>query len=115
MSKPIIVDNKPIKVELSKGKDYYFCACGRSQNQPFCDGSHAGTDFRPKQFTADDNGDAYLCQCKHTANPPFCDGSHKQFTSQQVGQEGPGYKPKQEPSLSRPRRKKSPLLNSYIN
>ncbi|CAH0535909.1 glutamate synthase-related protein [Vibrio marisflavi] len=94
MSKPIIVDNKPIKVELSKGKDYYFCACGRSQNQPFCDGSHAGTDFRPKQFTADDNGDAYLCQCKHTANPPFCDGSHKQFTSQQVGQEGPGLQAK---------------------
>ncbi|MCL9781585.1 glutamate synthase-related protein [Vibrio sp. S4M6] len=90
MSKPIIADNKPKKVELKKGTDYYFCACGRSKNQPFCDGSHAGTDFAPKAFTADDDGDAYLCACKHTANTPFCDGSHKQFSSDQVGKEGPG-------------------------
>ncbi|MFT5451255.1 MAG: CDGSH-type Zn-finger protein, partial [Enterobacterales bacterium] len=90
MDKPVIADNKPVKVTLEKGDDYYFCTCGRSSNQPFCDGSHAGSNFKPKVFTAEENGDSYLCACKHTSNAPFCDGSHKQFASQQVGQEGPG-------------------------
>jgi glutamate synthase domain-containing protein 2/CDGSH-type Zn-finger protein len=90
MDKPVVADNKPAKVSLNKSKEYYFCACGRSQNQPFCDGSHAGTQFKPKSFVAEETGDAFLCQCKHTANPPFCDGSHKQFTTEQVGKEGPG-------------------------
>lgn len=90
MSTPIVADNKPIKVTLEKGNDYYFCTCGRSSNQPFCDGSHAGTEFKPKAFKAEDDGDAYLCACKHTANQPFCDGSHKQFTAEQIGNEGPG-------------------------
>ena len=90
MNKPIVADNKPVQVRLKKGDEYYFCACGRSQNQPFCDGSHAGTDFKPKAFTAQESGDAYLCQCKHTANSPFCDGSHKQFDAAQIGKEGPG-------------------------
>ncbi|MGF1833192.1 glutamate synthase-related protein [Photobacterium sanguinicancri] len=90
MDKPIVADNKPIKVELTKGQEYYFCACGRSSNQPFCDGSHAGTGFKPKSFTAEETGDSYLCQCKHTENAPFCDGSHKQFSAEQVGYEGPG-------------------------
>lgn len=90
MSNPIVADNKPKKVELTKGKEYYFCACGRSGKQPFCDGSHAGTSFKPKAFTAEQDGDAFLCACKHTGNAPFCDGSHKQFTIKQVGSEGPG-------------------------
>ncbi|GGI98302.1 glutamate synthase [Shewanella hanedai] len=90
MSKPIIADNKPTKVELTKGQEYYFCACGKSQSQPFCDGSHAGTSFKPKAFTAEQDGDTFLCACKHTANAPFCDGSHKQFTASQIGSEGPG-------------------------
>ncbi|MEZ9937867.1 glutamate synthase-related protein [Vibrio breoganii] len=90
MNKPIVADNKPKKVELTKGEEYYFCTCGRSKNQPFCDGSHAGTEFKPKSFTAEETADGYLCQCKHTANAPFCDGSHKQFSAEQVGQEGPG-------------------------
>ncbi|MEZ9899198.1 glutamate synthase [Vibrio breoganii] len=90
MNKPIVADNKPKKVELTKGEEYYFCTCGRSKNQPFCDGSHAGTGFKPKSFTAEETADGYLCQCKHTANAPFCDGSHKQFSAEQVGQEGPG-------------------------
>jgi glutamate synthase domain-containing protein 2 len=92
MTKPIIADNKPKKVALKQGEEYHFCACGRSKNQPFCDGSHAGTNFKPKAFTADETGDAYLCQCKHTGNSPFCDGSHKQFAEEQIGKEGPGVK-----------------------
>ena len=61
MSNPVIADNKPIGVELKKGEEYYFCRCGLSKNQPFCDGSHADTDITPKAFTADDDGTAYLC------------------------------------------------------
>jgi methylamine---glutamate N-methyltransferase subunit C len=84
MEKPIIADNKPKAVELEKGTAYSFCVCGRSNNQPFCDGSHHGSQLRPKSFIADKSGTAYLCQCKHTANAPFCDGSHKQFSAEQV-------------------------------
>jgi CDGSH-type Zn-finger protein len=90
MDKPIIADRRPTGVELEEGKDYYYCTCGRSSNQPFCDGSHAGTAFSPMAFTAKETGTAYLCQCKHTQNAPYCDGSHKPFTPEQVGQEGPG-------------------------
>jgi len=90
MSKPVVSDNKPQKVILSAEKKYYFCTCGRSGNQPFCDGSHKSTSFSPKGFTVEKDGDAWLCACKHTGNAPFCDGSHKQFSAEQVGQEGPG-------------------------
>ena len=90
MDKPIIADNKPIALELTEGETYYFCACGRSKNQPFCDGSHKGTSITPKAFTAEKEGQAYLCQCKQTKNAPFCDGSHKAFSNDQVGQKGPG-------------------------
>lgn len=90
MDKPIIANNKPISVELEKGKEYYFCTCGRSNNQPFCDGSHKGSGFTPKAFSAERDGEAWLCQCKHTNNIPFCDGSHKAFNADMVGKEGPG-------------------------
>jgi len=92
MSHPIIGDNKPKKVELTKGDEYHFCACGRSQKQPFCDGSHKGTEFKPMAFKADESGDAFLCACKHTNNAPYCDGSHKQFKADMIGKEGPGRK-----------------------
>lgn len=85
--KVVIADNKPAAVELTEGEEYYFCTCGRSSNQPFCDGSHAGTSFSPKPFVAEDTGEAYLCACKHTANAPFCDGSHRAFSDDQVGKE----------------------------
>ena len=81
---PIVADNKPIKVELTKGDDYFYCTCGKSSKQPFCDGAHRGSSFTPKKFTADETGDAYLCRCKQTNNAPFCDGSHKSITSDQI-------------------------------
>ena len=90
MSKPIIADNKPVQVALSKGQEYHFCTCGRSHSQPFCDGSHAATSFTPRVFVPDQDQEAYLCACKHTGNAPFCDGTHARFTDDQVGGEGPG-------------------------
>ncbi len=90
MSKPVIADNKPIKKQLTEGEEYFFCTCGRSKDQPFCDGSHADTGFTPKSFVAEESGDAWLCQCKHTGDAPFCDGTHKDFADEQAGEEGPG-------------------------
>jgi CDGSH iron-sulfur domain-containing protein 3 len=66
----------PFLVEVEAGKGYFWCSCGRSKAQPFCDGSHAGTDKLPKPFKAAASEAVNLCGCKQTANPPFCDGSH---------------------------------------
>ena len=90
MSNPVIADNKPVKVNLTKGDEYHFCTCGRSKSQPFCDGSHVGTTFTPKVIVAEEDGDAYLCACKHSGNRPYCDGTHQKFDDAQVGKEGPG-------------------------
>jgi len=90
MSKPVIADNTPVNVTLTKGKKYAFCRCGRSADQPFCDGSHKGTGITPKSFVAEQDGEATLCRCKHTADAPFCDGTHQRFDDGQVGKEGPG-------------------------
>ena len=90
MKNPIIADNKPVKVSLSKGQEYHFCTCGKSKSQPFCDGSHVGTAFTPRVIVSDEDGDAFLCACKHTGNTPFCDGTHQQFSNEQIGKEGPG-------------------------
>ena len=87
MDKPIVADNKPRGVELESGKDYRWCRCGRSKNQPFCDGSHAGSEFTPLAFTAEAAGMAHLCQCKQTGNAPYCDGSHARVPADQVGHE----------------------------
>ncbi len=76
MTQPRIAARTPIAVELKAGKKYFWCSCGRSKNQPFCDGSHEGTDFKPMAFTPDEDGEAHLCRCKQTGNPPYCDGSH---------------------------------------
>jgi len=88
MSDPIIAANTPTPVTLNAGDQYHWCSCGRSSNQPFCDGSHAGTDFTPVAFTADEDGEAYLCACKYTSNPPFCDGAHAQLSDELVGTDG---------------------------
>lgn len=69
----------PIEVQLEAGKQYYWCACGRSQSQPFCDGSHKGTEFTPKAFSVDTNKSAWLCTCKKTGNTPYCDGTHNKL------------------------------------
>lgn len=87
---PIVANNRPVAVPLTEGQEYYFCACGRSKSQPFCDGSHAGTPFKPKRFVADATTTGYLCACKHTGNAPFCDGTHKRFRAEDVGKPGPG-------------------------
>ncbi len=79
MSDPHIAARVPAKVDLQAGKDYWFCACGHSAGQPFCDGSHKGHGFAPLPFTAAKDGAAWLCQCKRTGNRPYCDGSHKKL------------------------------------
>jgi len=89
MSNPVIADNKPVKVTLSKGQEYHFCTCGRSRSQPFCDGSHAGTAFTPRVIVSEEDQESWLCACKYTSNPPFCDGTHARFSDAQVGSEGP--------------------------
>lgn len=73
----VVAQKVPYPVEVEAGKTYYWCACGRSKNQPFCDGSHQGTSFEPVAFTAEKTETAYLCGCKKTGNQPFCDGTHK--------------------------------------
>ena len=88
MTEPTIADNKPTPATLTAGEEYHWFACGQSANQPFCDGSHAGTEFSPIAFTAEADGEAYLCACKRTGNAPFCDGTHAQFTAVQVGTTG---------------------------
>ena len=89
---PIIAARVPIKVELEEGKRYSWCRCGRSQNQPFCDGSHAGTGLNPMSFTAEKTGTAALCQCKSSANAPFCDGTHARLGTAEVGDPAPAPK-----------------------
>jgi|TARA_B110000116_G_scaffold271452_1_gene292217 CDGSH-type Zn-finger protein len=76
MKEPKIAAKKSIPVEVEEGKKYFFCACGSSQNQPFCDGAHSGTEFGPIAFTAEKTGTAYFCQCKRSGKVPYCDGTH---------------------------------------
>jgi CDGSH-type Zn-finger protein len=74
---PHIAAKVPCKVSVEAGKTYWWCSCGQSSGQPFCDGSHKGSDFRPLAYVAEADGDVWFCQCKHTGNTPRCDGSHK--------------------------------------
>lgn len=87
-SGPVIADNKPIPVDLANGEEKYFCTCGRSAGQPYCDGSHAGTSFKPLTFAAEEDGGAMLCACKASGNLPYCDGSHNQIPDSKVGSVG---------------------------
>ena len=78
MSDPVIAQKKPYVLELEAGS-YWWCACGRSKNQPFCDGSHEGTGISPVEFTLAAPEKVWLCGCKHTKTPPYCDGEHKKL------------------------------------
>lgn len=85
MTKPTVAANTPVSVDLKEGEEYYFCACGKSDDQPFCDGSHQGTGITPKSFKPDEGGENWLCRCKQTGNPPYCDGTHKKVPDEAVG------------------------------
>jgi CDGSH-type Zn-finger protein len=75
---PEIPMKQPVAMDLDAGT-YYWCACGKSSNQPFCDGSHKGTEFVPLKFEIEDTKKVWLCGCKQTKNPPYCDGTHKKL------------------------------------
>jgi CDGSH-type Zn-finger protein len=78
VSEPLVAQEGPYAVELQAG-DYWWCACGRSKRQPFCDGSHQGTGITPVRWTLPEAGKVWLCGCKHTGKPPLCDGSHSKL------------------------------------
>ena len=77
MSEAVVAQIGPYAVDVKAGKDYYWCRCGRSQSQPFGDGSHKDTEFTPEKHTAEKTAKAYFCGCKRTGTAPMCDGSHK--------------------------------------
>lgn len=76
MSQPKIADKKPFMMEMKPGQ-YYWCACGKSSNQPFCDGSHKGSEFSPKPVDFTEVKTVFWCMCKQSKNAPFCDGTHR--------------------------------------
>ena len=76
MPNPIVAQKSPYVLAAKPGA-YWWCTCGASKSQPFCDGSHKGSSFTPLKWTAEETGRKFFCACKHTKTPPFCDGSHK--------------------------------------
>lgn len=78
MGQPRIAAKEPAVLTL-EAATYYWCACGRSRDQPFCDGSHEGTGIEPVEFTVNETKEVALCQCKHTKTPPYCDGTHQKL------------------------------------
>ena len=79
MNKGHIASKTPFPIDVEKGKDYYWCGCGLSKSQPFCDGSHKGSEFSPVKFTADESKTVYFCGCKQSGNGVRCDGTHKKL------------------------------------
>ena len=75
---PVVAQKAPYSQDLKAG-DYWWCACGQSKKQPFCDGSHKGGAFTPKKFTLTEDKQVWLCGCKHASTAPFCDGTHKKL------------------------------------
>ena len=76
MDKPTVAQISPYGVDVEEGKTYVWCACGQSQSQPFCDGSHNGTPFTPTNYKAEKTETVFFCGCKNTKNKPLCDGTH---------------------------------------
>ena len=77
MTAPVIASKTPLPMDVEAGKTYWWCTCGKSAKQPFCDGSHKGSEFVPMKYDANKTGKVWFCGCKHTAKAPMCDGSHK--------------------------------------
>ena len=77
MSEPVRAADVPYAIDVEAGKSYFWCACGKSAKQPFCDGSHSGTEFTPVKFEAAQSTKVFFCGCKATKKSPTCDGSHK--------------------------------------
>jgi len=76
---PIIAQKAPYPVDVQEGKSYFWCSCGKSSTQPFCDGSHQGSSFAPVKYEAEKTGKVFFCGCKHSATPQLCDGSHQKL------------------------------------
>jgi CDGSH iron-sulfur domain-containing protein 3 len=79
MAEPIIAQKSPYAVEVVAGRKYFWCACGRSQKQPFCDGAHKDTGITPMAFEATEAKKLFFCGCKQAAKKPFCDGTHNKI------------------------------------
>ncbi len=77
MPKPRIAQNAPYAAEVQSGKSYWWCACGMSKTQPYCDGSHKGSEFNPVEYVALKSDTVYFCGCKQSRSGALCDGSHK--------------------------------------
>ena len=76
MSEPVVAARTPIPVEVEAGKTYFWCMCGRSAKQPFCDGAHKDTGFEPMRWEAPESRRVFFCACKKTSGQPLCDGTH---------------------------------------
>jgi CDGSH-type Zn-finger protein len=76
---PTIAQKSPYAVDVEAGKSYYWCACGQSKNQPFCDGSHKGSSFTPVKWDATESKTVYFCGCKHSGKGALCDGKHNKL------------------------------------
>ncbi len=76
MDEPALPRKNYYEVDLDPGKEYWWCSCGLSADQPFCDGSHKGTGFAPRQLVVREAMTLYLCGCKRTTDAPYCDGTH---------------------------------------
>jgi len=79
MADPVIAQKEPYGIDVKAGKSYWWCACGQSSKQPFCDGSHKGSDFVPLEYKATKDKTVWFCGCKHTAKSPMCDGAHSKL------------------------------------